>query len=72
MGVVEDFWNEFAEQIESCGNPAKMKLCVAPQASDPRCYDLGGAWLFAENVCVAALSQGLGTQLFAYWNETTV
>ena len=41
----------------------------APEEKDPHRYDLGSAWLFAENFCLAALPEGLGTQMFAYWDD---
>jgi nitroreductase len=41
----------------------------APEPNDPHRYDMGSAWLFVENLCLAAVAEGLGTQLFAYWND---
>jgi nitroreductase len=41
----------------------------APEPDDPHRYDMGSAWLFVENLCLAALTEGLGTQLFAYWDD---
>jgi nitroreductase len=41
----------------------------APEDKDPHRYDLGSAWLFAENFCLAAIPEGLGTQMFAYWDD---
>lgn len=41
----------------------------APEPDDPHRYDMGSAWLFVENLCLAAVSEGLGTQLFAYWDD---
>jgi len=41
----------------------------APEPNDPHRYDMGSAWLFVENLCLAAVSEGLGTQLFAYWDD---
>jgi nitroreductase len=46
-----------------------MFYTYAPQPDDPHRYDMGSAWLFVENLCLAAVSEGLGTQLFAYWEE---
>jgi hypothetical protein len=39
------------------------------EPDDPHRYDPGSAWLFVENLCPAAVSEGLGTQLFAYWDD---
>ncbi len=41
----------------------------APEPDDPHRYDMGSAWLFVENLCLVAVSEGLGTQLFAYWDD---
>jgi hypothetical protein len=41
----------------------------APEPDDPQRYDPGSAWLFVENLCLAAVSEGLGIQLFAYWDD---
>ena len=41
----------------------------APEPDDPHRYDEGSAWLFVENLCLAAVTEGLGTQLFAYWDD---
>lgn len=41
----------------------------APEPTDLHKSDLGSAWLFVENFCLAALPEGLGTQLFAYFDE---
>ena len=46
-----------------------MVYTFAPEEKDPHRYDLGSAWLFAENLCLAALPEGLGTQMFAYWDD---
>jgi nitroreductase len=41
----------------------------APEPDDPQRYDPGSAWLFVENLCLAAVSEGLGIQLFTYWDD---
>jgi len=46
-----------------------MFYTYAPEPSDPHRYDLGSAWLLVENLCLAAVSEGLGTQIFAYWDD---
>ena len=46
-----------------------MVYTFAPEERDPHRYDMGSAWLFAENLSLAALPEGLGTQMFAYWDE---
>jgi nitroreductase len=46
-----------------------MFYTYAPEPDDPHRYDMGRAWLFAENLCLAAVYEGLGTQLFAYWDD---
>lgn len=46
-----------------------MVYTFAPEERDPHRYDLGSAWLFAENVSLAAVPEGLGTQMFAFWDD---
>ncbi|MBW2208974.1 MAG: nitroreductase family protein [Deltaproteobacteria bacterium] len=46
-----------------------MFYTYAPEPSDPHRYDMGSAWLCVENLCLAAVPEGLGTQLFAYWDD---
>jgi nitroreductase len=46
-----------------------MFYTYAPEPDDPHRYDMGSAWLFVENLCLAAEAEGLGTQLFAYWDD---
>jgi nitroreductase len=46
-----------------------MVYTFAPEEKDPHRSDLGSAWLFAEHVCLAAVPEGLGTQMFAYWDD---
>jgi nitroreductase len=46
-----------------------MFYTYAPEPDDPHRYDMGSAWLFVENLCLAAVTEGLGTQLFAYWDD---
>jgi len=41
----------------------------APEENDPHRYDMGSAWLFVENFCLAAVDAGLGSQLFGLWDE---
>ena len=41
----------------------------APEEKDPHRYDMGSAWLFVENVCLAALEENLGTQIVAFWSD---
>jgi nitroreductase len=41
----------------------------APEPSDPHRYDMGSVWLLVENLCLAAVAEGLGTQLVAYWDD---
>ena len=43
-----------------------MFYTYAPEPGDPHRSDMGSVWLLVENVCLAALPEGLGTQLFAY------
>lgn len=59
-----------AAQREVFGNSTSLMVYTfAPEERDPHRYDLGSAWLFAANLCLAALPEGLGTQMFAYWDE---
>jgi nitroreductase len=44
----------------------------APEPEDEHRYDMGSVWLFVENICLAAVSEGLGTQIFAYWDEAEI
>ncbi len=46
-----------------------MVYTFAPAEKDPHRYDMGSAWLFVENFCLAAIPEGLGTQMFAYWDD---
>ena len=46
-----------------------MVYTFAPVDDDPHRYDMGSAWLFVENFCLAAVPEGLGTQMFAYWDD---
>ena len=46
-----------------------MVYTFAPVDKDPHRYDMGSAWLFVENLSLAAVPEGLGTQMFAYWDE---
>lgn len=46
-----------------------MFYTYAPEPEDEHRYDMGSVWLFVENICLAAVSEGLGTQIFAYWDE---
>lgn len=46
-----------------------MFYTYAPEPTDPHRYDMGSVWLFVENLCLVAVSEGLGTQLFAYWDD---
>jgi nitroreductase len=46
-----------------------MVYTFAPAEKDPHRYDMGSAWLFVENFCLAAVPEGLGTQMFAYWDD---
>ena len=43
-----------------------MVYTYAPEPTDPNRSDMGSAWLFVENFCLAALPEGLGTQLCGY------
>jgi nitroreductase len=36
----------------------------APEPEDPHRADMGSVWMQIENVCLAAVAEGLGTQLF--------
>jgi len=58
-----------AQKAVFSNSTSLMVYTFAPEARDPHRYDLGSAWLFAENLCLAAVSEGLGTQMFAYWDE---
>jgi nitroreductase len=46
-----------------------MVYTFAPEGKDPHRYDMGSAWLFVENISLAAIPEGLGTQMFAYWDD---
>jgi nitroreductase len=46
-----------------------MVYSYAPEEKDPHRYDMGSAWLFVENLCLAALEENLGTQIVAFWED---
>jgi nitroreductase len=46
-----------------------MIYSYAPEEKDPHRYDMGSAWLFVENLCLAALEENLGTQIVAFWED---
>jgi len=46
-----------------------MIYSYAPEPKDPHRYDMGSAWLFVENLCLAALEENLGTQIVAFWED---
>jgi nitroreductase len=46
-----------------------MVYSYAPEKRDPHRYDMGSAWLFVENLCLAALEENLGTQIVAFWED---
>lgn len=46
-----------------------MFYTYAPEPNDAHRYDMGSVWLLVENLCLAALPEGLGTQIFAYWDD---
>ena len=41
----------------------------APEPNDPHRYDMGSCWLLVENICLSATAEGLGTMIFALWEE---
>jgi nitroreductase len=42
----------------------------APEIRDEHRYDMGSVWLLVENLCLAAVPEGLGSQIVAFWGET--
>jgi nitroreductase len=46
-----------------------MVYSYAPEKKDPHRYDMGSAWLFVGNLCLAALEENLGTQIVAFWED---
>ena len=46
-----------------------MFYTYAPEPGDPHRYDHGSVWLFVENISLAAVEEGLGSQIFALWDE---
>ncbi|MFH1090013.1 MAG: nitroreductase family protein [Pseudomonadota bacterium] len=46
-----------------------MVYSLAPERTDPHRYDNGSAWLFVENICLAAVSLGLQAMIFALWDK---
>ena len=46
-----------------------MFYTYAPEPDDEHRYDMGSVWLLVENLCLAAVSEGLGTQIVAYWGD---
>ena len=47
---------------------ALMFYSFAPEPGDPHRYDLGSVWMMMENISLAAVAMGLGTQIFTYWD----
>jgi nitroreductase len=41
----------------------------SPEPDDPHRADMGSVWMHVENVCLAAVEEGLGTQLFGLSDE---
>jgi nitroreductase len=41
----------------------------APEIKFQHRYNEASVWLCVENLCLAAVAEGLGTQIFAYWDE---
>lgn len=59
-----------AAQKEVFRNSASLVVYTfAPEDRDPHRYDMGSAWLFVENFCLAAVAEGLGSQLFGLWDD---
>ena len=46
-----------------------MVYSYAPEKNDPHRYDMGSAWLFVGQLCLAALEENLGTQIVAFWDD---
>ena len=46
-----------------------MIYTFAPEPKDEHRYDMGSAWLFVGNLCLAAVPEGLGAQIFSYWGD---
>jgi nitroreductase len=46
-----------------------MVYSYAPEEKDQHRYDMGSAWLFVGNLCLAALEENLGTQIVAFWED---
>jgi len=44
----------------------------APEPGDPHRYDLGSVWMMMENISLAAVAMGLGTQIFTYWDAAEI
>ena len=55
------------EAFSSC--ISLMFYTYASEPDDDHRYDMGSVWLFVENLCLAALPEGLGTQIVAFWDE---
>ena len=55
------------EAFDNC--TTVMVYSYAPEKKDPHRYDMGSAWLFVENMCLAALAENLGTQIVAFWED---
>jgi len=44
----------------------------APEPDDPHRYDMGSVWMMMENISLASVAMGLGSQIFTYWDEAEV
>ena len=46
-----------------------MFYTYAPEPTDLHRYDFYSVWLLVENISLAAVPEGLGTQIFCYWDD---
>jgi nitroreductase len=66
-GSVED---HAREQKEAFKNTALLMIYQRVGKNDRETrYDGGSAWLLMENICLAAVAEGLGTRIVSFWED---
>lgn len=68
--VSEDIEENARRQKDGFANATLLMVYqrVGKNAREIR-YDTGGAWLLMENICLAAVGEGLGTRIVSFWDE---
>ena len=62
--------NHAREQKEAFKNTTLVMVYQRVGKNDRETrYDGGSAWLLMENICLAAVAEGLGTRIVSFWQE---